>query len=460
MMDGPANYMLNLPNPAAAITSGVEQGVQLGLMAERGDLMKAQQAQALAQRQQTLIENQALQAKAQREQAQRDALDAFYKKPAEQRTAADYEAISATLPKEMAENVRASFESRTKEEQRQDLLFGGQVFAALRSGDRATAHAMLKERADAARYAGDETQATAFDNAAEMAQINPQNAEMFVGTQLSILPGGKDFIDNLGKQSQQRREEALFKPELAKKEAEAEIEAIKRNFFPEGERARIDLLKAQAGAQRAAAYKSSREASQVGQLTTEKRFEFEEKLRERYEKNSKDFREISNAFTSIKGTGGVDASPVNRVAKVFAFVKMIDPGSVVREGDFEALRSTRGFALSPDWFKQEVDRVASGAPIKDETVRQINAAATDLYKSSRARDTATREEIDSVAKEYGLDRRNLFISRQEKTEDEERAAKAPQPSPTMTPAQPRATQGAPAMSSFGEPPAGAVRKVR
>lgn len=442
-MAQPFNYMLNVPDPSQAVTAGLQQGVQLAGMMERADALAAQKRQ-------TQVETQLMQAKAQREQAQRDAIADFYNKPPEQRTPEMFERLSATLPKEMADSMRTAFEARTKEEQRQRLLTGGQVFSALRSGDRETANTILRQQADAARNAGDEAGAKAFENAAEMAAIAPDQAELFVGTQLAVLPGGKEFLENVGKQSQQRREEALFKPELAKKEAEAEIEAIKRDFFSEGERARIDLLKAQAGAQRAAAYKSSREASQVGKLTTEKRFEFEEKLRERYEKNSKDFREISNAFTSIKGTGGVDASPVNRVAKVFAFVKMIDPGSVVREGDFEALRNTRGFALSPDWFKQEVDRVSTGAPIKDETVRQINAAATDLYKSSRARDTATREEIDSVAKEYGLDRRNLFISRQEKTEDEERAAKTPQPGPTMTPAQPRATQAAPAMTPLGD----------
>jgi len=344
----------------------------------------------------------------------------------------------------MAESVRASFDAKTKEEQRQELLFGSQVLSALRLKDTGTASQMLQDRATAFENSGKLAQAKAMRNLADMTLIDPERAELSLGPTMAVVPGGKEFIENLAKQSELQRNEALFKPKLAEEQAKAEIEGIKRDFFPEGERARIDLLKAQAGAQRAAAYKSSREASQVGKLTTEKRFEFEEKLRERYEKNSKDFREVSNAFTSIKGTGGADASPVNRVAKVFAFVKMIDPGSVVREGDFEALRNTRGFALSPDWFKQEVDRVSTGAPIKDETVRQINSAATDLYKSARARDTATREEIDAVAKTYDLDRRNLFISRQEKTEDEERAA--PQPGPIMTPTQPRATQAAPATS--------------
>jgi hypothetical protein len=302
---------------------------------------------------------------------------------------------------------------------------------------------MLLQRADAARNGGDETQAKAYENAAEMAAISPENAETFTGITLATLPGGKEFIENVGAQQEQTQKAALFKPELAKKDAEAQIKAIEQKYMDEGERARIDLLKAQAGKARSESYKASREASDVGKLTPEKRFKFEEDLRNRYDNNSKDFQKISSAYTGIKATGGVDASPVNRVAKVFSFVRMVDPGSVVREGDFEALRSTRGYALSPDWFKQEVDRLSTGAPIKDDTVKQINAAAGDLYKSARARDAEMRVQIQAVAKDYNLDPSKLFVARQEKTTDEEAAA---QPGPVATPAAPTSTQAAPTTS--------------
>jgi hypothetical protein len=437
-MAQPFSYMLNVPNPAEAVTGGLQQGVQLASMMERADLLAAQ-------RRQTDLENAALRAKAQTLADQQAAVKAFYDKPSEQRTAADYERLTATLPKEQADNIRAGFEAKTKEQQKQELLFGGQVFAALRSGDRETANALLRQRAEASRNAGDETNAKAYENAAEMAAIAPDQAELFVGTTLSALPGGKEFISSIGAQQEQRQKEALFKPELAKKEAEAAIEGIKQKYMDEGERARIDLLKAEAGRAKAAAYKSSREASEVGKLTPEKKFKFEEDLRERYEKNSKDFKQINQAYTGIKATGGADASPVNRVAKVFAFVKMIDPGSVVRDGDFEALRNTRGFAMSPDWFKQEVDRVATGAPIKDDTVKQINAAATDIYKAARERDTTTRDTIKRIAKDYNLDESQLFISRQEQTPEEEAAARAPR----ATPAAPAMSTATPAASGGG-----------
>jgi len=424
-MNQPFNYTLSVPNPAEAVTAGLQQGVQLAGLMERADL-------TAAQRQQTLLENQALQAKAQLQANQQAAVKAFYDLPSDMRTADEYERISATLPKEQAENIRASFEAKTKEQQREALLFNGQIFAALRSGDRETANSMLLQKADAARNGGDGAQAKAYENAAEMAAIAPDQAELFIGTTLAALPGGKDFIANVTGQSEMRQKEALFKPELAKKEAEAEIKGIERNYMNEGERARIDLLKAQAGQSKAASYKSYRDASEVGKMTPEKQFKFEEDLRDRYEKNSKVFSQVSDAYTSIKSTGGTNASPVNRVAKVFAFVKMIDPGSVVRGADFDALRETKGYAMSPDWFKQEVDRISTGAPIKDDTVKQINAAATDLFKAARERDNATRENINKIAKRYGLDSSQLFVSRQEKTFEEDAAP----PGPGMTPAAP------------------------
>ena len=98
-MNQPFNYSLNVPDPAAAVTGGLQQGVQLASMMERADLMGAQ-------RRQTELENAALQAKAALQAQQQAAVKAFYDKPSDQRTAEDYEKITATLPKEQAENIR------------------------------------------------------------------------------------------------------------------------------------------------------------------------------------------------------------------------------------------------------------------------------------------------------------------------------------------------------------------
>jgi len=245
-MAQPFSYMLNVPNPAEAVTSGLQQGVQLAGLMERADLTSAQ-------RQQTLLENQALQAKAKLQADQQAAVKAFYDKPASERTPDDYERLSATLPKEQAENVRASFEAKTKEQQRQDLLFGGQIFAALRSGDKEAANYLLSQKADAARNAGNEPEAKAYEHAAEMAVLNPQDAEMFVGTHLAALPGGKEFIQNVAAQSELRTKEGMAPGQIAKAVAEGKTAEIIAATEEKMRKAKIALEEAQTTAAKAAA---------------------------------------------------------------------------------------------------------------------------------------------------------------------------------------------------------------
>lgn len=265
-LNQPLNYTLNVPNPAEAVTAGLQQGVQLASMMERADAIAAQ-------RQQTQVETQLMQAKAQREQAQRDAIAAYYDTPPEKRTAAMFERIQATAPKEVAENMRASFDALTKEQQRQKLLTGAQVFSALRSGDRETANTILRQQADAARNAGDEAGARAFENAAEMAAIAPDQAELFVGTSLAALPGGKEFLENVSKQSEMRTKEAMAPGQIAKAIAEGKTAEIIANTEQKMRDAEIALkgaqttsAKASAGASYASAKKTLREIKRIDAL--------------------------------------------------------------------------------------------------------------------------------------------------------------------------------------------------
>ena len=322
----PFDYTLNVPNPAEAVTAGLQQGVQLAGLMERADL-------TAAQRQQTLIENQALQAKAQQQAQQQAAVKAFYDLPPDKRTADEYERLSATLPKEQAENIRASFDAKTKEQQRQELLFGGQVFAALRSGDRETANSMLTKKAEAARNAGDETQAKALENAAEMAAISPENAETFTGITLATLPGGKEFISNVSAQSELRTNEGMAPGKIAKAIAEGKTAEIIAATEQKMRDAEIDLrgaqgtaAKASAGASYASAKKTLREIKhidamepgQIAQLAAET-------------------GKLDAEAAAKRGEGGVQAA-------VDAGQRVIDTVALLKgpKGDFSVLKDIAG----------------------------------------------------------------------------------------------------------------------
>ena len=162
-----------------------------------------------------------------------------------------FERLQATVPKDVAENMRASFKALTEQEQQQKLLTGGQVFAALRSGDAETASALLLRQAGAARNSGDEIAAKAAENAAELAAIAPDQAELYVGTSMSVLPGGKEFLENVAKQQATQFEAQLQPSKLSKAQSdalksdfEAKIAGVKAEFAPEQERAELNVKKA------------------------------------------------------------------------------------------------------------------------------------------------------------------------------------------------------------------------
>ena len=362
----PFDYTLNVPNPAEAVTSGLQQGVQLAGMMERTDAMAAQ-------RQQTLLENQALQAKAQQQAQQQAAVKAFYDLPPDTRTADEYERLSATLPKEQAENIRASFDAKTKEQQRQELLFGGQVFAALRSGDRETANSMLTKKAEAARNAGDETQAKALENAAEMAAISPDNAEKFIGITLAMLPGGKEFISNVSAQSELRTNEGMAPGKIAKAIAEGKTAEIIAATEQKMRDAEIDLrgaqgtaAKASAGASYASAKKTLREIKhidamepgQIAQLASET-------------------GKLDAEAAAKRGEGGVQAA-------VDAGQRVIDTVALLKgpKGDFSVLKDIAGtikgrsftFSNKSADAEKAIEKVSQG----DESVEQIIKGALKI----------------------------------------------------------------------------------
>lgn len=252
-MAQPFNYTLNVPNPAEAVTGGLQQGVQLASMMERADAMAAQ-------RRQTELENQALQVKAQRERDQRDAIASYYDTPREKRTPEMFEKLQATVPKDVAENMRASFEALTKEEQRQKLLTGGQVYAALRSGDAETASALLLRQAEAARNSGDEVAAKAAENASKMAAGDPDRVMLNVGTSMSVLPGGKEFLENVAKQQATQFEAELQPSKMRKAAGEAEEAETKGRLAEKKIKGEIAKDAAAASASYAGAKKALAEA--------------------------------------------------------------------------------------------------------------------------------------------------------------------------------------------------------
>jgi hypothetical protein len=170
----PYDYSLNVPSPFEAFTGGIRIG-QAGLEAQaRRRQLEAQQAAAeQAAEQQKQLEG---------------LLDEFYTAPSYDKAMQ----LSQYLPKDQYANLISGFESKTKQQQQNELLFGGQVMSALAGGKTETAVQLLRQRADAL---GDTPEGQGYLRAAELAQADPDGALGIVSTMMAVLPGSKDMID-------------------------------------------------------------------------------------------------------------------------------------------------------------------------------------------------------------------------------------------------------------------------
>ena len=71
----------------------------------------------------------------------------------------------------------------------------------------------------------------------------------------------------------------------------------------------------------------------------------------------KDFRKVDAAYNKVKNATDAKPSPAGDLAIIFNYMKILDPGSVVREGEFATAQNA---ASVPDQIRNLYNRVVNG----------------------------------------------------------------------------------------------------
>jgi hypothetical protein len=133
----------------------------------------------------------------------------------------------------------------------------------------------------------------------------------------------------------------------------------------------------------------------------------EDNLRGDFDKLTKDLREELQATSKI--TQIISATPpgqkpdaITQQSLVILLNKFLDPGSVVREGEFDRVVKAQGLLGQAANLK---DRILLGQPLDANTIKQI-AGLAQFYSG------ATTKKIQSIANDYGeiARRRNLDVT--------------------------------------------------
>lgn len=140
-----------------------------------------------------------------------------------------------------------------------------------------------------------------------------------------------------------------------------------------------------------------------------KKFDQETKLADKYVKASKDPREAYYGYEKVRNAAeqykiaadmGMEASGAADIALLIGYMKVLDPGSVVREGEFATARNAGGV---PEAIRNLYNSVFTGQQLSQPMREDFIRAATSQVQPYIEQQIKNDEEYTSRAKNYNLD---------------------------------------------------------
>jgi hypothetical protein len=395
-MAQPFSYMLNVPDPAAAVTGGLQQGIQLGTMMERADLMAAQ-------RQQTEIENRGLIAKQARATEFQNELG---KLSSEGFSARGLNELMIKYP-EAAEQLKAQYANLSTQEKQSRIDNMMPIVAAVNAGDNASAQIEIQRQIDAFTSSGKTQEAEAAQRMSELLFQNPNAARTIMNTSIAAAMGPDKFDQVFGKLEDQKREEQLQPGKIAKAIAEGKIAEVKAQYQEQLEKAEIALkgaqttsAKAAAGASYASSKKTLAEIDRIREMAPAERdrvvaqtekLRAEARAKETTAKMS-NFKPATKAFEAASTAAGTTSETLATIDKLEKLInapsriggtvldRITGPvssriPSVTDEGrDVDALLSQ----LTAQSFLDKIPVMRGTGPLSDSEGKKLAAAAGNL----------------------------------------------------------------------------------
>jgi len=143
-----------------------------------------------------------------------------------------------------------------------------------------------------------------------------------------------------------------------------------------------------------------------GGIDPAKKFEQEEKLRKEYIGRTKVYGELGTTYQNMKSSADAKTGPGD-IALITGFMKMLDPGSVVRETEFATARDTSGLY---ERLRNQVTSLQSGQLFSlDSKQRQEYVTLAKQYLDSAQKKAGEdKKALGVVVKNYSLNPDNVF----------------------------------------------------
>jgi len=128
-----------------------------------------------------------------------------------------------------------------------------------------------------------------------------------------------------------------------------------------------------------------------------KAFENEEKLRKEFNAATKPHQEVRQSYNRLLAAKDTAAGDI---ALIFGYMRMLDPGSVVREGEFATAQNAAGI---PDMVRNMYNRALSGERLNPNQRDQFKDQAGAIYQKYDQEYSARAEQFRGIAKQNRID---------------------------------------------------------
>lgn len=153
--------------------------------------------------------------------------------------------------------------------------------------------------------------------------------------------------------------------------------------------------------------KKEENANKAGELKVaggKTAFESENKLRDEYQKQSGTFVKVRDAFSKVQAAA-TDPSAAGDIALIFSYMKILDPDSVVREGEFATAQNA---ASIPTQIVNAYNKALEGTRLNDSQRKDMVGQARKVYTAQKDAQDKLTKNYKGLAKSYGLREENII----------------------------------------------------
>lgn len=138
---------------------------------------------------------------------------------------------------------------------------------------------------------------------------------------------------------------------------------------------------------------------------SENSVKLEQSLRKEYADLSKNFRAIQEGADRVK-VGADLNNGVGDLSLIFGYMKLLDPGSVVREGEFANAENAQGV---PDRIRNVWNKIISGERLNPATRQEFVSAAQALANEQLQRQQRVTDQFQAIATDAGLEPSRIIM---------------------------------------------------